>query len=148
MHSPLIPDFSCLQPTSAVKEESAVSVKKECRLLAKLKSLWYNCQHGGQIESLKDGNKVSYLVSWCFEPSQPQRVTSSLLQERHNIEHSTLETIKCSSSPGSVSLHVTSQSGSQLWVWSKSHNVVKQLCYITHNTRPNKHFLLGMKIIL
>ena len=27
-------------------------------------------------------SKVSYLVSWCFKPSQPQRITSGQIKEK------------------------------------------------------------------
>ena len=30
------------------------------------------------IEILELGKRVSELVSWCFQPSQPQRITSGL----------------------------------------------------------------------
>ena len=41
------------------------------------KSAWGFCK----LTSVKEHNESYWLVSWCFEPSQPQRITSGLYDE-------------------------------------------------------------------
>ena len=38
-------------------------------------------------------SKVSYLVSWCFEPSQPQRITSGLIENKEAM-HGVISAVK------------------------------------------------------